>query len=55
METNREYLMRMGIEIFIYDTNYCKYCYYQDRCKGFEFKSKCIYGIKRWLDTERSE
>ena len=55
METNREYLMRTGIENFIYDTDYCKYCYYNQDCRGFQYKSKCIYGIRLWLDADRSE
>ena len=54
METNKEYLMRTGAENFIYDTDYCKYCIY-NKCKGEKYKSKCLYGIKSWLNQERKD
>lgn len=56
METNKEYLMRTGAENFIYDTDYCKYCIYNDNCTtGQAFKSKCLYGIRQWLEQERKD
>lgn len=55
METNKEYLMRTGAENFIYDTDYCKYCIYNDNCTtGQAYKSKCLFGIKQWLEQEHT-